>query len=569
MTRTIPRTVQTPVTAGLVACALVASACASSEENTADPAGNAEPTVSQPARESEPETSESVDVDVATTDPVATGAPENTTGNAGESGIGQLAGRSLESCRSLDLDLIATVVDEHVVVTDDAPPASPYRMCAIYAAADTNVQLGQLIFSPDLDGEKYQIVFADTDSLEPLPELGDDAGHTQGLFTFVRARDNGAEVIFEARRMGADGIWPEAEVSKMASVLPDLVADMMPTDELRELPDGIAGCDDLPFDNLLDETVGEWTTASYESMLQCVADTSGGNRVSIVVGDQGSTDEALEFVNARVDDNLEVGGLDFAYPIAERSEFIDKGYSAFDLTVLTDYEDILDGDDVRGVSAIASRGRFVAWFSVLGPIGDEIDGVQLYTSDTAEILGDVLDGVETDYDPSVREEDLDAAADAFFAGGIPSLESFVGGFGECEDIDIDSIGEAISRVPIGLADDGSDVDEDGTRQRCTFYDVVDGGLDDSFLAKYPVEISTWNGQGEVPWAEWQIEDADQVFESGDAVVKYNGPDRDMALVFFSDGSGAEMLVELDNRRQNPVTLAESLEVLRIAVDGLK
>jgi len=582
MTSTSHRTRQTSITAGVVALAVMASACAGGDETTSGPVEGVEPTESQPVQESAPEqesqpvevsaseTSESTDVEVAATDPVATEAPgsDTTPEGAAEAGIGRLAGQPLESCRSLDVDLIATVVDEPVVVTDDAPPVSPYRMCSIYAEANRNAQLGQLIFGPDLDGEKYQLVFADADALEPLPELGDDAGHTQGLFTFVRARNDGAEVIFEARKMGTGLNWPEADVSKMASVLPDLVADMTPSDELRALPDGIAGCDDLPFDSLLEETIGEWMTASYESMLQCVADTSGGNRVSIVVGDRGSTDEALDFVNARVDDNLEAANSDFSYPIAQRSDSIDKGYSAFDLRVLTDYGDILEGDDVKGVSAIASRGRFVAWFSVIGPIGDEIDGVQLYTGDTAAILGDVLDGVESDYDADVREEDLDAAADAFFAGEVPSLESFVDGFGECEGIDVDAIGEAISRAPISLDDEGGFVDDDGNQQYCNFYDVVDGDLDIGIFVKNPVDIEVWNGQGEVPWAEWQIEDTDQIFASGGAVVSYNGPDRDMSLVIYTDESGAEVLIELDNRRLNPVTFAESLEVLRIAVDGL-
>ena len=47
-----------------------------------------------------------------------------------------------------------------------------------------------------------------------------------------------------------------------------------------------------------------------------------------------------------------------------------------------------------------------------------------------------------------------------------------------------------------------------------------------------------------------------------------GPDWDRTGVFFNDASGNAIKIELDNRRLNPVTIAEILEVLEIVVDDI-
>jgi len=500
-----------------------------------------------------------------TAPPATTSATDATTSAVGD--VSALAGAVLGSCNQVDLDQLGTVFGVDVFVVSDNAPVSPYRSCAIYGVDEPDVQLGEIHASPDLDGAKYRLEWTDRDRFVAADDLVLGATTAQGLFTTLRVEDGGAELEFSARIYNGGFDFGDADLARMADLVPHLAGAFGEREVTAELPAQLQTCDDVPIADFNGDQIGDWTSASYEGLLHCVAPTGAGNLVSVVVGALDSTADAVDWVNQRTDTSLEATSFALAYPIAYRDDNVDVGYGSFGERFLTDYTDIINGDDVKGDSAVGSHGRFVAWFSIQGPIADG-DGDRLYTSDLARFLGVLLDGVESDYDPAVYEEDVDAVVADFFAGDVPSLSGIGDELDECAQIDTDNITDLVEFKQVGQDAEGGWFDNDGRTLFCGFYELDASGDANVGFSTDLLSIEVWDGTGEEPWSDWQVEDL-TYYEEEQYTLRYYGAGWDIASIFFRDESGIEVRVEMENRRTNPVTMAELLDVLAIAVDGMQ
>lgn len=474
----------------------------------------------------------------------------------------------LDSCLSIDTTGFETVFGEMVVVRSSVPPVSAYRSCIIHSAADPTIQLGTVDVAPDLGGERYRFDFLDTDNLAPLDAYGGNSGWGDGLFTYVRVEEAGAEVIVQGVQWDGGGktlaSFDHVDANQLAALVPGIVRDMQ-GGVTRDLPVNLQTCDDIPFSEVAGQSLGGWTAAAFDGMLHCITEAADGSRVSLAVGGLEDTDAAVEWVNRTTDWSLEGDLFDLAYPLAWRGDNIDRGFGSFGVTVFHDFSRPLDfsGEDepLQADMAVGSHGRWVAWLSVTGGLSES---EVLDTSIMAELLDSVFAGTESDYDPALRDENPDRVAAEFFAENELSLADVPVDRSACTAIDLERV---LSIAPLGQLVLGDfpgllGLEREGDVLACNFNRTSADGF-----ARTPLDVEVWNGEGDWPWADWQTDFYDSV-DSPTGVLSLAGPDLDITGVLFEDDSGRAIKVEADNRRLNPVTLSEILQVLDVVVTDM-
>ncbi len=486
----------------------------------------------------------------------------------GDSGVAALAGQILDGCEALDTDALAGALGESVIVESSDSPASPYRSCTVLAAEDPEVALAYVNVAPDLDGENFRITFADYDNLTPLPQLGPNAGYNDdsNFFTGVRVIDGDAEFVMEARTRTGELSFEVADAEAMAEIIPTLVANMAPKDDLDfDLPDGIEGCDDLPVSEVAGDSLGDWTSGSFDGMLSCRAVTDTDTELTVILGSRGSVEDAVDWVHQKTDDILLDGSLTYLYPIAEWSDWIDRGFSVFTVRILTDYADILEGEDQKADMAVASRGEYVLSVSLTGPI---VDDEELLSDDMGFLVEEFFGGIDSDYDNADYVEDIDQVAADYLAGDLPSADVATE-VSVCDRVEDGAVAEIAEIATIDLpvmASDRGFLDDDDTVVNCPFWEQDGSGEADIGLGRTPLDLEFWNGDGDVPWIDWQIEDM-ETFEDQGATIGFYGPDFETSALRYIDDAGFEVFIEMDSPRTNPVTLSEMLSILDLVLEA--
>ncbi len=303
--------------------------------------------------------------------------------------VAALAGQPLGSCDAIDTDALTAVFGEPVQAEAVLGIAQRHRTCAFWPAGGGEL-LGQLNLATDTNARSVWIPLARYTDMVPFPELHEGAEWQARKFTAVQIHTDGVELLFEARQNAGDETYAPADHEVMGEAVAGLVAAMAPGEVTAELPPTVFDCDDLPIDEIAGETLGPWTSGTFDGMLLCHASSeadagSDGEHavtVSVLVGSTETADGAegwLEEVTRRTDSVL----VDET-PTPITAEGLDRGVRLLAREGIFD----LPGEEALWFdSATAIRDRYGAMISVSGTaLGQEGLGPDLL----AETLGAIL-----------------------------------------------------------------------------------------------------------------------------------------------------------------------------------